>query len=90
MHVSLPIFGDQLLMGSDRSASMGEEVTNGNNFSIIINTDNDEQTDRLFNGLSASGQITMPLQHMFWGARFGMFIDKFSVQWMVSQEVSQP
>ena len=85
MHISLPIGHGTMLMGSDRPSSMGP-VTNGDNTYISIQTDNDEETERLYNGLSAGGQVTMPLQQVFWGARFGMFIDKFGIQWMINQE----
>jgi PhnB protein len=88
MHVSLPIGGDTFLMGSDSPAAMGK-VTAGNNVQISIQTDNDAETDRLFNGLSAGGQVTMPLQNTFWGARFGMFVDQFGIQWMINQPIGE-
>ena len=84
MHVSLPIGDGTILMGSDSPSAMGK-VTSGNNYHISIQTDNDEETDRLYNSLSAGGQISMPLQQTFWGARFGMFADKFGIQWMINQ-----
>ena len=88
MHVSLPIGNGTTLMGSDRPASMGA-VTEGNNFAVSISTDSEEEADRLFNGLSAGGQVTMPLQKTFWGAYFGMFTDKFGIQWMVNYDYNQ-
>lgn len=88
MHVSLPIGKGTVLMGSDSPSSMGK-VINGNNYHISIQTDSQAETDRLFNGLSAGGQVTIPLQETFWGARFGMFVDKFGIQWMVNQDISQ-
>ena len=84
MHVSLPIGSDTVLMGSDRPSAMGE-WTQGNSHFISIQTTDTEETDRLFNGLAAGGQVTMPLREMFWGARYGMLVDKFGVQWMVNQ-----
>ena len=84
MHVGLPIGGDTVLMGSDRPSAMGE-WTQGNGFYVSLQTDDTEETDRLFEGLSDGGQVTMPLQDTFWGARFGMLVDKFGVQWMVNQ-----
>lgn len=89
IHVALPIGKDTILMGSDSPSAMGK-VTNGNNFHISVQTDSDEETDRLFNGLSAGGKVTMPLEKAFWGSRFGMFVDKFGVQWMVNQANGQP
>ena len=87
MHVSLPIGQDTILMGSDSPTSVGK-VTQGDNVHISISSDNDEETDKLFNGLSAGGQVTMPLEKTFWGARFGMFTDKFGVHWMINQEIN--
>jgi PhnB protein len=40
----------------------------------------------LFNGLSAGGVITMPLEKSFWGSFFGMFNDKYGIQWMINYE----
>lgn len=85
MHVSLPIGRGTILMGSDRPHGMGQTVQ-GNNFNISIQTKSAAETSRIFNGLSAGGQVTMPLQETFWGATFGMLTDKFGVQWMVNQE----
>jgi PhnB protein len=87
MHVALPIGPNTVLMGSDTPESMGK-VTSGTNFSIAISTNSDAETTRIFNGLVAGGQVTMPLQHTFWSPCFGMLTDKFGIQWMVSQEQS--
>ena len=89
MHVSLPI-GNTVLMGSDSSEARGQGTVVGNNFQISINTDSREEADRLFNGLSAGGKVTMPMDKTFWGAYFGMFTDKFGINWMVSYNSSQP
>ncbi|MES2811040.1 MAG: VOC family protein [Bacteroidota bacterium] len=83
MHVSLPIGKDTVLMGSDSNSQSGD-VKFGDNVSISINTDSKAEADKLFNGLSSDGNITMPLQSTFWGAYFGMFVDKFGVNWMVN------
>ena len=84
MHVSLPIGENDILMGSDSPEAMGG-VTPGTNCHISLQTEGAEETDKLFNGLSAVGKITMPLEETFWGARFGMFVDKFGIPWMVNQ-----
>lgn len=82
MHVSLPI-GATVLMGSDSNAASGDVVFGGN-VSISINTESAAEADRLFNGLSADGNPFMPMSKTFWGAYFGMFIDKFGINWMVN------
>lgn len=82
MHVSLPI-GNTILMGSDSTSQSGD-VAIGANVSISINTDSKAEADKLFNGLSAGGNVIMPMQGTFWGAYFGMFTDKFSIHWMLN------
>lgn len=90
MHISLPIGqGGTILMGSDSSESLGQVSTIGNNFSISVNTETEAEAISLFNRLSVGGKVTMPLNKTFWGAYFGMFIDKFGVSWMVNYDYNQ-
>lgn len=88
MHVALPIGQGTILMGSDTPASMGPTTT-GTNFSISISPDSEEEATKLFNGLSAGGQVTMPLDKAPWGAYFGMLTDKYGIQWMVNYDYNQ-
>lgn len=83
MHIALPIGKDTILMATDALESMGQKLTAGNNFYIAIQSDSKEEAQKLFNGLSAGGNIEMPLQDTFWGDYFGMFNDKFEIKWMV-------
>lgn len=83
MHVTLPIDDKSLLMGSDSNLASGEVVF-GQNVSISINTLSKKEADTLFNGLSAGGNVSMPMNQTFWGAYFGMFSDKFGINWMVN------
>ena len=82
MHVALPI-GASVLMGTDVPKSM-EQVTAGTNMSISVNVGSREEADRVYNGLSAGGKATMPMNDMFWGDYYGMLTDKFEIQWMIS------
>jgi PhnB protein len=86
MHVSLPISKETMLLGSDTGGEWSSNFKKGNNFSVSINTDSEAEADKLFNGLSAGGQVTMPMAKTFWNSYFGMFTDKFGVNWMVSFE----
>jgi PhnB protein len=86
MHISLPISKETILMGSDNSEAFGKLPVVGENISISVSTDNEAETTRIFNELSAGGFIKMPLENTFWGSYFGMFIDKFGIHWMVSSE----
>ena len=84
MHVSLPISKETMLYGSDTGGEWAANYKEGNNFSISINAGSKEEADKLFNGLSAGGNITMPMNNTFWGAYFGMFTDKFGINWMMN------
>lgn len=84
MHIALPI-GGNMLMGTDVPETM-EQVKNGTSMSISVNTDSEQQTRDLFAKLSEGGKIQMPLDNMFWGALYGMFTDKFGIQWMLNYE----
>lgn len=84
MHVALPLNDTTILMASDCVPSAGHVLKPGNNMYININTDSREEADRLFNGLSAGGEIEMPMEDMFWGDYFGSFKDKYQIQWMIN------
>ena len=89
MHISLPISETAVLAGSDSSEAFGHATVIGNNIAISINTDSEEETDRIFADLSKEGQIKMPLAKTFWGSYFGMFTDKFGIHWMISCEIQE-
>lgn len=88
MHVSLPIGQGTFLMGSDASEACGQ-ATAGNNFSISISTESEEEANKLFGGLSSGGQVTMPLDKVFWGSYFGMLTDRFGINWMVNYDYNR-
>jgi len=88
MHVSLPI-GTSILMGSDTGGDWAPTFVQGNNFSVSITPESKEEADKLFAGLSAGGQAAMPMSDTFWGAYFGMFTDKFGINWMINFEQRQ-
>ena len=83
MHISLPI-GENYLMGSDISKSMGMKLNQGNNNYISLSPDTVDDGRELFNKLSDGGKVEMPFEKMFWGDYFASFTDKFGVMWMVN------
>jgi PhnB protein len=82
MHAALRL-GDSLIMASDGRAQ-GKPKFEG--FSLSINAKDEAEADRMFNALSAGGQVQMPLGKTFFAKRFGMVADKFGVGWMVIVE----
>ena len=82
MHIALPV-GKNVLMGNDVPESMGRTNENENRSKISINVESKEEADRLFNGLSVGGKIEAPIGDSPWGSYFGMFRDKYGIEWMV-------
>lgn len=58
---------------SDTPAGM--PVALGSNVHVCLDFDDPAETTERFDALAAGGEITMPLQHTFWGAKFGMVTD---------------
>lgn len=82
MHIALPI-GTNVLMGNDVPESMGRTNENENRSKISINCESKEEADRLFNGLSEGGSVEFPIGDSPWNSYFGMFRDKYGIEWMV-------
>jgi PhnB protein len=83
MHIALPI-GKNFLMANDVPESMGRTNENENRSKISISAESKEEAVRLFNGLSVGGQIEVPIEESPGGSYFGMFRDKFGIEWMIS------
>ena len=85
MHISLSIGGNQL-MGNDVPEFMGRTNENENRSKISITTESKDEADKIFNGLSVGGQIEMPMGESPWGSYFGMFRDKYGIEWMINYD----
>jgi PhnB protein len=82
MHIALPI-GKNVLMANDIPEFMGRVNENENRSKISISAESKEEADKLFSGLSVGGEIEMPISDSPWGSYFGMFRDKYGIEWMV-------
>ena len=85
MHIALPI-GKNFLMANDVPEILGRTNENENRSKIVINAESKAEADKLFNGHSAGGQIEMPISDSPWGSYFGMFRDKYGIEWMVDYD----
>ncbi|MDI9882273.1 VOC family protein [Flectobacillus longus] len=83
MHIALPIGKTNVLMGSDVPNVLGKVNEQENRSKISISAESKEEADHLFNGLSAGGSVEMPIADSPWGSYFGMFRDKYGIEWMV-------
>jgi PhnB protein len=82
MHIALPI-GKNILMANDVPEFMGQVNENENRSKVSISAESREEADKLFSGLSAGGNIEVPIEDSPWGSYFGMFRDKFGIEWIV-------
>ena len=83
MHIALPIGKSSILMAKDVPEIMGKTNENENRSKIVISAESKEEADKLFNGLSAGGSVEFPMGDSPWGSYFGMFRDKYGIEWMV-------
>jgi len=82
LHIALPI-GQNKLIANDVPESMGRVNENENRSKISISAESREEADHIFNGLSEGGIIEMPIEDSPWGNYFGIFRDKFGIEWIV-------
>lgn len=83
MHIALPIGKSNVLMGSDTPEYMGKHNERETRSKISVSAESKEEADHLYNGLSAGGEVEMPIGDSPWGSYFGMFRDKYGIEWMV-------
>ena len=82
MHIAFPI-GKNVLMANDVPGFMGPVNEKENRSKISISAENKAEANRLFGGLSEGGEVEMPMADSFWGTYFGMFRDKYGIEWMI-------
>ncbi|MES2059516.1 MAG: VOC family protein [Patescibacteria group bacterium] len=85
MHVELKS-GKIELFGSDM---MRDKAVVGDNIVLALNCDSEEEIKMHFAKLSEGGEVFMPLDKTFWGALFGVFTDKYGVEWMLNFQVEE-
>ena len=86
MHARLQI-GENVLYMSDTFDPSA--IKQGNNISLSLQIEDTAKLEKLFKKLSEGGTVKMPLEDTFWGARFGMFVDKFGIHWMMNCQLKK-
>ena len=61
----------------------------GNMISLSLNCSSEEEIFLFFSKLSAGGEIMHQLKMEFWGAIFGVFIDKYGIKWLLNYDTNQ-
>jgi PhnB protein len=83
MHIALPIGKNNVLIANDVPESMGRVNENENRSKISVSAQSREEADKIFNGLSADGDIEGQIGDSPWDTYAGMFRDKYGIEWIV-------
>lgn len=83
MYIALPIGAGNVLIGNDVPEFMGRVNEQENRSKISVRTESREEADRVFNGLSAGGNIEGPMGDSPWGTYAGMFRDRYGIEWII-------
>ena len=86
MHIALQLEDGQGIMGSDRPPATGS-TTFGDSVHISISPGSSEEARRIFEGLAAGGEVTMPYERQFWGAEYGQLTDRYGIRWQVNYQL---
>ena len=83
MLITLPIGKNNMLMGNDVPEIMGKVNERENRSKISVSAESKEEAEKLFNGLSAGGEVEGPMGEGPWGSYAGMFRDKYGIEWII-------
>lgn len=89
MYISLPMGKHNVLIANDVPEFMGRVNENENRSKISISAESREEAEKLFNGLSAGGNVEGPIGDSPWGTYAGMFRDKYGIEWIVEFDASR-
>ncbi|MBS4192519.1 VOC family protein [Bacillus sp. FJAT-49705] len=70
---------DLFLMASD--SFLNDSVQLGNNISLALEFENEEEIQMIYDHLSKNGSILMELQDTFWGAKYAKVKDAYGIIW---------
>lgn len=68
----------------------GSQVKSGDQVSLNLDFTDMPEQEKVFNKLSEGGKVLQPLQDTFWGAKFGMLVDRFGITWMLNFTKEEP
>lgn len=83
MYIALPIGNNAMLIANDVPEVLGKVNERENRSKILITTNSKAEADRIFNGLSADGEVEGPIGDSPWGTYAGMFRDKYGIEWII-------
>jgi PhnB protein len=82
MFIRLPIGNGTTLIANNVPKELGRVNESENRSKIAVSTDSREQAEKIFTGLSSGGSVEVPMSDGM-GMYFGMFRDKFGIEWII-------
>jgi PhnB protein len=92
MHGELALDGHKIFISDEFTAEEGgscatPKTLGGSCVRIMLMTDNaDAVVER---AVAHGAKVIMPVQDMFWGARYGQIVDPFGHQWGINQQLKE-
>lgn len=86
MHAHLQAGGSDLMLSDGMP---GATHQHGDGVFVCLQYEGRADIDRHFNALAEGGTVAEPLQDTFWGARFGLLVDRFGVHWMFNATLTE-
>jgi PhnB protein len=83
MYIALPIGNNTMLIANDVPEVLGQVNERENRSKILVRTETKEEAEKLFNGLSAGGEVEGPMGDSPWGSYAGMFRDTYGIEWII-------
>ncbi|WP_249671271.1 VOC family protein, partial [Bacillus thuringiensis] len=77
MHTRLSVFGIRIMFSD---TFPGSPFSVGNNVTLAVVSDDEEQMRAAFDKLKDGGKVTMELQDTFWSKCYGSLTDKFGIE----------
>ena len=92
MHGELELDGHKLFVSDEFTAEEGgtckaPQTLDGTSVRITVETDDAEAV--VERAVARGAKVLMPLQDMFWGARYGQIVDPFGHVWGINQQLRE-
>ncbi len=90
LHGEVVLDGHRLFVSDEFATSEGGTLRlppEGGGTSVRITIEVEDADAVVERAVALGAKVLMPVQFMFWGARYGKFIDPYGHEWGVNQEV---
>lgn len=92
IHGELTLDGHRLFVCNEFSPSEGgtcksPQTLGGTGVRITLQVDDADAVAA--KAVSAGGRVSMPVQDVFWGARYGKVVDPFGHEWGINQQLQE-